>query len=191
MSYKISGNTAKTIQNTIIPFYVKPQITYSAETGRISIMVGLKTENSKAPEQVAVKIPLPSRTTSCEVSCTLGTVSVCYSRQEAVWRIGKVKRDKPACLNATITMKKKEEDMQVAAAGEAGEDHLPSAKAKGTKISRKARLPSESPTFTVSFQLQQGLSGLEVDSMEVSNVKYKPYKGVRYITRSGYFQIRT
>ena len=47
-------------------------------------------------------------------------------------------------------------------------------------------------TFEVSFQLQgQALSGLEVDSMEVSNVKYKPYKGVRYITRSGFFQIRT
>jgi AP-3 complex subunit mu len=184
MSYKISGKTAKTIQNTIIPFYVKPQITYSAESGRISIMVGLKTENSKAPEQVAVKIPLPSRTTSCEVSSTLGTVSVCHSRQEAVWRIGKVKRDKPACLNATITMKKKEEDRAEGGENSNGNNAV-------TKRSRKARLPSESPTFTVSFQLQQGLSGLEVDSMEVTNVKYKPYKGVRYITRSGYFQIRT
>ena len=67
MSYKISSNAAKSLQKTIIPFYVKPQITYSADSGRISIMVGLKTENAKAPEQVSVKIPLPSTTTTCDM----------------------------------------------------------------------------------------------------------------------------
>jgi len=159
MSYKVSQQASRSIQKTIIPFYVKPQITYSAESGKISIMVGLKTENSKTPEQVSVKIPLPSTTTTCDISSTMGSVSVDIKNGMAIWRIGKIKRDKPACLNATISCR---------------------------------NASSESPTFEVSFQLQgSALSGLEVDAMEVFNVKYKPYKGVRYITRSGFFQIRT
>ena len=159
MSYKVSQQASRSIQKTIIPFYVKPQITYSAESGKISIMVGLKTENSKTPEQVSVKIPLPSTTTTCDISSTMGSVSVDIKNGMAIWRIGKIKRDKPACLNATISCR---------------------------------NASSESPTFEVSFQLQgSALSGLEVDAMEVFNVKYKPYKGVRYIMRSGFFQIRT
>ncbi|QDZ25976.1 subunit mu of clathrin/coatomer adaptor AP-3 complex [Chloropicon primus] len=159
MSYKISKQAAMSIQKTIIPFYVKPQITYSKESGRISIMVGLKTEQSKPPEQVSVKIPLPSTTTNCNISSTVGTVSVDMKKGSAIWSIGKIRRDRPACLNANIAC---------------------------------TNAASESPTFEVSFQLQgSALSGLEVDSMEVTNVKYKPYKGVRYITRSGFFQIRS
>mmetsp|Transcript_11137 Transcript_11137/g.34014 ORF Transcript_11137/g.34014 Transcript_11137/m.34014 type:complete len:441 (-) Transcript_11137:86-1408(-) len=159
MSYKINSQAARSVQKTIIPFYVKPQITYTKESGRISIMAGIKGENGKIPEQVSIKIPLPSTTTTCDISSTVGSVEVKKGTGTAIWRIGKLKRDRPACLNATIAC---------------------------------TNATSESPTFEVSFQLQgQALSGLEVDSMEVSNVKYKPYKGVRYITRSGFFQIRT
>ena len=52
MSYKINSQAARSVQKTIIPFYVKPQITYTKESGRISIMAGIKGENGKIPEQV-------------------------------------------------------------------------------------------------------------------------------------------
>ena len=54
MSYKINSQAARSVQKTIIPFYVKPQITYTKESGRISIMAGIKGENGKIPEQVGV-----------------------------------------------------------------------------------------------------------------------------------------
>ena len=97
MSYKISRNATKSIQhNTILPFYVKPQITYSTDSGRISIMVGLKQENAKAPEQVSVKIPLSNSTLSCDMEVSQGTVSVSLPKKEAIWRLGKIKKD-PLC----------------------------------------------------------------------------------------------
>ena len=171
MSYKISRNATKSIQhNTILPFYVKPQITYSTDSGRISIMVGLKQENAKAPEQVSVKIPLSNSTLSCDMEVSQGTVSVSLPKKEAIWRLGKIKKDKPSCLSARLAFARPEREDSV------GGDSK----------------TTESPTFEVSFQLQgMALSGLEVDSMEVTNVRYKPYKGVRYITRSGFFQIRS
>ena len=170
MSYKINSQAARSVQKTIIPFYVKPQITYSTDSGRISIMVGLKQENAKAPEQVSVKIPLSNSTLSCDMEVSQGTVSVSLPKKEAIWRLGKIKKDKPSCLSARLAFARPEREDSV------GGDSK----------------TTESPTFEVSFQLQgMALSGLEVDSMEVTNVRYKPYKGVRYITRSGFFQIRS
>jgi AP-3 complex subunit mu len=34
------------------------------------------------------------------------------------------------------------------------------------------------------------LSGVKVDGLTISNVKYKPFKGFRTVTKSGNFQIR-
>ena len=108
MSYKINSQAGRSVQKTIIPFYVKPQITYTKESGRISIMAGIKGENGKIPEQVgasphherprgprqqhantpslslcfvrrdqvSIKIPLPSTTTTCDISSTVGSVEV-------------------------------------------------------------------------------------------------------------------
>ena len=35
------------------------------------------------------------------------------------------------------------------------------------------------------------LSGLKVEGLAVHNVKYKPFRGVRLVTKAGHFQIRS
>jgi AP-3 complex subunit mu len=35
------------------------------------------------------------------------------------------------------------------------------------------------------------VSGLSVDSLAISNESYRPYKGVRSITKAGLFEVRT
>jgi AP-3 complex subunit mu len=35
------------------------------------------------------------------------------------------------------------------------------------------------------------ISGLKIDTLKVFNESYKPYKGVRSLTRAGKYQIRT
>mmetsp|Transcript_15352 Transcript_15352/g.22991 ORF Transcript_15352/g.22991 Transcript_15352/m.22991 type:complete len:413 (+) Transcript_15352:24-1262(+) len=48
------------------------------------------------------------------------------------------------------------------------------------------------PSIQASFKvLLMSSSGLKVESLAVKNVNYKPYKGVRAITKSGTFTIRT
>jgi len=51
----------------------------------------------------------------------------------------------------------------------------------------------ETPTIITSeFKIvMYTASGLKVDSLSLQNEKYKPYKGVRSITKAGKFQVRT
>ena len=45
---------------------------------------------------------------------------------------------------------------------------------------------------SVSFLIMNhSLSDMRVDLVDISNVKYKPYKAVRYMTKGGRFLIRT
>ena len=47
------------------------------------------------------------------------------------------------------------------------------------------------PVITVKFTMQQySVSGLNVDSVTVSNIKYKPYKGVKKQCKAGKFEVR-
>ena len=63
MDYKVTRQQAKQVHRSAVPFYVKPQITYGPTSGRMSIMVGVKsdgTDGVRVPEQVAIRIPLPN-----------------------------------------------------------------------------------------------------------------------------------
>jgi len=53
--------------------------------------------------------------------------------------------------------------------------------------------PLETPTIiTADFKIvMYAVSGLKVDSLAVHNERYKPYKGVRSVTKAGKFQVRT
>lgn len=74
---------------------------------------------------------------------------------------------------------------------------------KITKLSPKDKCPSLTGTYSFSgstklsaaidvfFQITMcAASGLKVESLKVLNENYKPYKGVRSVTRAGRFQIR-
>ncbi len=39
--------------------------------------------------------------------------------------------------------------------------------------------------------VQLSASGIKVDGLTLSNEGYKPWKGVRYITKNGKFQVRS
>jgi len=53
-------------------------------------------------------------------------------------------------------------------------------------------VPDESPTVRVEFGCKMfSASGLKVDGLAIRGVNYKPFKGVRCLTKHGHFQIRT
>ncbi|CAK4611593.1 unnamed protein product [Aphanomyces euteiches] len=55
-----------------------------------------------------------------------------------------------------------------------------------------AVVPDEKPIVLLHFTVPVStVSGLAVDSLVLTNEKYKPYKGVRTVTKTGRFQIRT
>ncbi|PAV55701.1 hypothetical protein WR25_03627 [Diploscapter pachys] len=50
----------------------------------------------------------------------------------------------------------------------------------------------EPPPITLKFKINQlAVSGLKVNRLDMFGEKYKPFKGVKYITKAGKFQVRT
>ena len=51
--------------------------------------------------------------------------------------------------------------------------------------------PDENPTLSITWNIPLvSLSGLTVGGLSVTGERYKPYKGVRNIVKSGRFQVR-
>ncbi|CAD5234402.1 unnamed protein product [Bursaphelenchus xylophilus] len=62
---------------------------------------------------------------------------------------------------------------------------------KGT-VSATGGVQLESPPIDVRFRINQfAVSGLKVNRLDMYGEKYKPFKGVKYVTRAGKFQVRT
>ncbi len=51
--------------------------------------------------------------------------------------------------------------------------------------------PDSNPTVSVTFSISQmAVSGLKVSRLDLYGEKYKPFKGVKYVTKAGRFQVR-
>ena len=54
-----------------------------------------------------------------------------------------------------------------------------------------ASAPESNPSISIGFTISQmAISGLKVSRLDLFGEKYKPFKGVKYITKAGRFQIR-
>uniref|UniRef100_A0A673MH86 AP-3 complex subunit mu-1 n=1 Tax=Sinocyclocheilus rhinocerous TaxID=307959 RepID=A0A673MH86_9TELE len=52
--------------------------------------------------------------------------------------------------------------------------------------------PEENPSLNIDLKIQQlAISGLKVNRLDMYGEKYKPFKGVKYVTKAGKFQVRT
>uniref|UniRef100_A0A671YFT5 Adaptor related protein complex 3 subunit mu 2 n=2 Tax=Eupercaria TaxID=1489922 RepID=A0A671YFT5_SPAAU len=64
---------------------------------------------------------------------------------------------------------------------------------KGTmSLQAGASKPDENPSINIQFKIQQmAISGLKVNRLDMYGEKYKPFKGIKYMTKAGKFQVRT
>ena len=52
-------------------------------------------------------------------------------------------------------------------------------------------VPESNPSINVNFTISQmAVSGLKVSRLDLYGEKYKPFKGVKYVTKAGRFQVR-
>ena len=163
------------------PIYCKPQIGFGRQHDlsdgqapmrvHISVMVGPKpmkgiesgthVKDPKA-EDIVVQIPMPARTLSCNLEANHGKVVTDEVAKQCKWIIGRVPKEKSPHLKGDLRLPP---------------NSLPGDNALGVELSFKV------PSYA--------LSGVKVERLElVRPSTYKPYKGVRYITRAGRFQIR-
>jgi AP-3 complex subunit mu len=153
------------------PFYVTPQITFNKDGGRLNCMIGHRqgglamSDKEKEIHKLVVHLPLPPQTENVNINnCSHGTFSFNSSTKVLSWRIGSLSAATPS-LSGEFSFGQGSKAEVVECTGE---------------------------SVSVEFQIPNfSISNIRVDSVNVTNESYKPYKGVKYITKAGRFNIRT
>jgi AP-3 complex subunit mu len=162
--FKLASYSVNTTGSSVIlPLYVKPQIHFSGTSGRVNVMVGPKSNLAgRTIEDVVISIPFSKGIANTNLSVNHGTAHFDDATKCLRWDIGKVPKDKSPCLTGGVTL------------------------APG------AETPESGPTIIVDFKIVMfSASGLKIDALTLSGEKYKPYKGVRFVTKAGRFQVRS
>ncbi|EKG05087.1 clathrin coat assembly protein, putative [Trypanosoma cruzi] len=154
------------------PFYVTPQITFDKSGGRFNCMVGLRGAGSIGKNRdygihkVVIHLPLPPQTESVQVhSSTQGTTNFNKTQGILTWSVGTLFRG-TSSLSGEFTF-----------STDKGADGV---------------IPCTGDSAIVEFNIPNHLlSSIRMDSVQVLNEIGKPYKGVKYVTHSGRFVVRT
>jgi AP-3 complex subunit mu len=158
-------------------------------TGRIVLQVGLTSlsslifsasRNKSQPlviEDVAITIPFPKAVRSIANSCSVSMGSLIYDEAGKVvrWNLGKMDVTKKPQLTGQFILDPAKADVT------SGQDLSSKPTATGTSA----------PNLSMSWKIPlASVSGLSVSGLSVTGESYRPYKGVRNITKSGMFQVR-
>ncbi|KAJ8248432.1 hypothetical protein GJAV_G00241960 [Gymnothorax javanicus] len=152
-------------QNMVaIPVYVKQNISFfeTGSAGRLDITIGPKQTMGKTVEAVVVTVRMPKVVLSANLATTQGTYTYDAVTKVLVWDIGKINPQKLPNLKGSLS------------------------------VQSGAPKPEENPSLALEFKIQQlAISGLKVNRLDMFGEKYKPFKGVKYLTKAGKFQART
>lgn len=172
-----------------MPIQVVPRISYgrfgSGEkgnrevAGRISLSVTARSistlvysSSRKGPliiEDVAVIIPFPKFVRTANLNATAGRIIYDEAGKIAKWVIGNLDEKMRPQLNGTILLEDGSEEIMASSSISDG---------------------GQPPLLVTWKILLASVSGLNVSGLSVTGEHYKPYKGVRNITKSGTFQVR-
>ncbi|NWZ91101.1 AP3M2 protein, partial [Nesospiza acunhae] len=152
-------------QNLVaIPVYVKHNISFrdSSSLGRFEITVGPKQTMGKTVEGVMVTSQMPKSVLNMTLTPSQGTHAFDPVTKLLSWDVGKINPQKLPSLKGSVSLQ------------------------AGTSK------PDENPTINLQFKIQQlAISGLKVNRLDMYGEKYKPFKGIKYMTKAGKFQVRT
>jgi AP-3 complex subunit mu len=174
MRYRVHPSTVRNGFNP--PIQCTPNVSYgkidSSEIVKGNILVDISARSisslhyttakkgSMMMEDVTVRIPFPRIVKTANLSVNVGSVLYDESSKVAKWIIGNLDEKKRPQLTGTMAL-------------------------DGNKP------PTENPPLTVTWKIPlASMSGLTVGGLSVTGERYRPYKGVRNIARSGRFQVR-
>uniref|UniRef100_A0A1B6CS50 MHD domain-containing protein n=1 Tax=Clastoptera arizonana TaxID=38151 RepID=A0A1B6CS50_9HEMI len=133
----------------------------SFKDGRLDITVGPKQTIGRTVENVVLEIPMPKSVLNCSLTPSQGKYTYEIVNRILIWDIGRIDPSKLPNIRGSINL-------------QPGSSVLDS-----------------NPTINVKFSISQlAVSGLKVNRLDMYGEKYKPFKGVKYITKAGKFQIR-
>jgi hypothetical protein len=145
-----------------IPIWLNPKFTWSK--GSVSFEISLRPEATlpKHLESVEVRFELPEGVLTPSLAAPDGRATFEAVTREVVWQIGTYLKKEPIILRGS-------------ASTEQGFD-----------------LSGRFPVVCAKF-LTAGMtpSGFRVDRLEVENVAYQPFRGVKYLIEGGNYEFRT
>jgi len=146
-----------------IPVFVRHQLTFAAATGtgKLDISIGPKQTMGRNIEEAKIEIPMPKAVLNVTLTATQGKYTFDPVSKLLAWDIGKVDPQKPPNIHGTVSLQ------------------------SGSAV------PESNPSINVNFTISQmAVSGLKVSRLDLYGEKYKPFKGVKYVTKAGRFQVR-
>lgn len=145
-----------------IPIYIRHIISFKdIGGGRLDITVGPRQTIGRTVENVVLEIPMPKAVLNCILNPTQGKYTFDPATKILVWDIGRIDISKVPNIRGTISLQS------------------------------SAVVNDSNLTINVKFTINQlAVSGLKVNRLDMYGEKYKPFKGVKYITKAGKFQIR-
>lgn len=167
-----------------------------SSTGRIVLQVGVTamsslifsaSRNKAQPlviEDVAITIPFPKtvRTTADTCSVTMGSLIYDEASKIVKWTLGKLDATKKPQLTGSFILdhvSKTEHHHDSTTTTTSMDEYAMSSAATAT------------PNLAVTWKIPlASVSGLSVSGLSVTGETYRPYKGVRNVTKSGMFQVR-
>ncbi|EEC50842.1 predicted protein [Phaeodactylum tricornutum CCAP 1055/1] len=160
MRYRIHPERAR---NFSPPVYCHPQWSYSSSTDA-SLVFSASRKGPLQVEEVAVLIPFPKQTrTTAGFQVNIGSVMYDEAAKVARWTLGKMDASRKATLSCTFT----------------------------ALTSNDEEITSSIPNVSLTWKIPlASVSGLSVSGLSVTGESYRPYKGVRNVTKSGLFQVR-
>lgn len=153
-------------EGVVLPLYLQPQIHFNRDGGSVSLMIGVKPGVTDKNVEARVTIPFGTSlgTSKMEFKANFGKVLVDETAKTVTWDIGKLPRD------GNVS------------------PHLEGKVFLATGVPQ----PEGNPSVSVEWHCTGFLcSGLEFDSLSISNVSYSPFKGVKTLSRHGRFEVRT
>ncbi|KAF9179875.1 AP-3 complex subunit mu-2, partial [Haplosporangium sp. Z 27] len=146
-----------------LPVQVKPSFNIGTNGAKFDITVSLRNTDGKPLENVVLTLPLQKSTSSVTAHCNVGQYMYDPVGKVLRWDIGKiVPRERAPVLSGSF----------------------------GLGTSSDATMNS-GYNIGVEFLINShSLSGLKVDVLKLFNEGYKPYKGVRTMTKAGRYQVR-
>ncbi|XP_071802332.1 AP-3 complex subunit mu-1-like [Asterias amurensis] len=147
---------------TAIPVYIKPNISFRESSGRFDITIGPKQTMGKTVENVVITSDMPKQVLNMNLTPTQGSYSFDPVNKTLSWEVGKINPQKLPSIKGSISL----------------QSGVPP--------------PEANPTVNVQFSISTlAISGVKVNRLDMYGEKYKPFKGVKYITKAGKFQVRT
>ncbi|XP_068111479.1 AP-3 complex subunit mu-1 [Hyperolius riggenbachi] len=152
-------------QNLVaIPVYVKHNIVFqeNSSSGRFDVTVGPKQTMGKTVESVVLTAHMPRVVLNMNLTPNQGAYTFDPVTKVLNWDIGKITPQKLPNLKGVISLQS------------------------------GAPKPEENPSLNIHFKIQQfAISELKVNRLDMYGERYKPFKGVKYLTKAGKFQVRT